>query len=266
MVEGRAPSQGGAGSASRLVTSRRQSRPPRAIPRSDPTSRIRSSRSRTSASGTARSRRFKEISLSSREADHRLHRPFGLRQVDAAALHQPAQRPHRHVHDRRPRCLNENATSTPQRRDHRAAQAHRHGLPEVEPLPEVDLRERRLRLRIHGDQQAERARRDRRASLRGAALWDEVKDRLDDSALGLSGGQQQRLCIARAIAVGARGDAHGRALLGARPDRHVAKIEDLMEDLKATTPSSSSPTTCSRPRASPTTPRSSTWASSSSTA
>ena len=38
-------------------------------------------------------------------------------------------------------------------------------------------------------------------SLRGAALWDEVKDRLEDSALGLSGGQMQRLCIARAIAV-----------------------------------------------------------------
>jgi phosphate transport system ATP-binding protein len=38
-------------------------------------------------------------------------------------------------------------------------------------------------------------------SLRGAALWDEVKDRLNDSALGLSGGQQQRVCIARAIAV-----------------------------------------------------------------
>ena len=38
-------------------------------------------------------------------------------------------------------------------------------------------------------------------SLRGAALWDEVKDRLDESGLGLSGGQMQRLCIARAIAV-----------------------------------------------------------------
>jgi phosphate transport system ATP-binding protein len=38
-------------------------------------------------------------------------------------------------------------------------------------------------------------------ALRGAALWDEVKDRLNDSALGLSGGQQQRLCIARAIAI-----------------------------------------------------------------
>ncbi len=39
------------------------------------------------------------------------------------------------------------------------------------------------------------------SALRGAALWDEVKDRLKDSALGLSGGQQQRLCIARAIAI-----------------------------------------------------------------
>ncbi len=38
-------------------------------------------------------------------------------------------------------------------------------------------------------------------SLRGAAIWDEVKDRLKKNALGLSGGQQQRLCIARALAV-----------------------------------------------------------------
>ena len=38
-------------------------------------------------------------------------------------------------------------------------------------------------------------------SLRGAALWDEVKDRLHDSAMALSGGQQQRLCIARALAI-----------------------------------------------------------------
>ena len=44
------------------------------------------------------------------------------------------------------------------------------------------------------DERVERA-------LRSAALWDEVKDRLKDNALGLSGGQQQRLCIARAIAV-----------------------------------------------------------------
>ncbi len=53
---------------------------------------------------------------------------------------------------------------------------------------------RNLGLRRGLDERVERA-------LRGAALWDEVKDRLKDSALGLSGGQQQRLCIARAIAI-----------------------------------------------------------------
>ena len=38
-------------------------------------------------------------------------------------------------------------------------------------------------------------------SLKGAAIWDEVKDRLNDNAYGLSGGQQQRICIARALAI-----------------------------------------------------------------
>ena len=50
-------------------------------------------------------------------------------------------------------------------------------------------------------------------SLRRAALWDEVKDKLKQSGLALSGGQQQRLCIARAIAVAARRDPDGRAVL-----------------------------------------------------
>jgi len=55
--------------------------------------------------------------------------------------------------------------------------------------------------RIHGETNRARLNEIVEQSLRGAALWDEVKDRLHKSALGLSGGQQQRLCIARLLAV-----------------------------------------------------------------
>ena len=56
-------------------------------------------------------------------------------------------------------------------------------------------------LRVLGETKKSRINESVEKSLRAAALWDEVKDRLDSSAYGLSGGQQQRLCIARALAV-----------------------------------------------------------------
>src|SRR5438094_2292327 len=68
-------------------------------------------------------------------------------------------------------------------------------------------------------------------SLRGAALWDEVKDRLDDGALGLSGGQQQRLCIARALAVEPDVVLMDEPCSALDPIA-TAKIEELIHELK----------------------------------
>jgi phosphate transport system ATP-binding protein len=68
-------------------------------------------------------------------------------------------------------------------------------------------------------------------SLRGAALWDEVKDRLKASGLSLSGGQQQRLCIARAVAVGPEVILMDEPCSALDPIA-TARIEDLMREIK----------------------------------
>jgi len=68
-------------------------------------------------------------------------------------------------------------------------------------------------------------------SLRGAGLWDEVKDRLDESALGLSGGQMQRLCVARAIAVNPEIILMDEPCSALDP-KSTTRIEDLIGELR----------------------------------
>lgn len=99
------------------------------------------------------------------------------------------------------------------------------------PFPKSIYQNISYGLELQGVKQKQRLDAVVEKSLRGAALWDEVKDRLHSSALGLSGGQQQRLCIARAIAV------EPSIILMDEPCSALdpiatSKVEELIQELK----------------------------------
>ena len=169
---------------------------------------------------------------------HGAHRPVGMRQVDLPALDQPDERP-----DSRTPAPRANSWSRARRSTAPGSTWSRtaSGSAWCSSAP--------IRFPSRSSTTWPTARRSTRwcrerdlpdlveRCLRQAALWDEVKDRLDAPATGLSGGQQQRLCIARALGNQPDGAADGRALLGARSDRHPEGRGADLSSSSATTPS-----------------------------
>ena len=99
------------------------------------------------------------------------------------------------------------------------------------PFPKSIIENLAFGLRIHGIKDKREIEKRVVSAIKAAALWDEVKDRLHDSAFSLSGGQQQRLCIARALAIEPEVILFDEPCSALDPIS-TAKIEDLMIKLK----------------------------------
>jgi phosphate transport system ATP-binding protein len=99
------------------------------------------------------------------------------------------------------------------------------------PFPKSIFENVAYGLRVHGFDDNDKIVQRVEKSLKGAALWDEVEDKLDNSAMGLSGGQQQRLCIARTIAINPEVILMDEPCSALDPIS-TTKVEDLIHKLK----------------------------------